>query len=123
LVLSRVFGNAWEDNPEGLVEQLFSKHREQLPAYRAVVRAGLAPNDDAVCSARKTMVTPVRNKQFCAIKPTVRGPAVGFVCQDPVLTSIRTLGSDRIVGGIYLRSPSEVNAEVVRLLKCSYALS
>jgi hypothetical protein len=123
LVLSSVFGNAWEDNPEGLVEQLFSKHREQIPTYEAVVWAGLALGDDAVCSARKTMVTLVRNKQFCALKPTVRGLAVGFVCQDPLLTSIRNLGSERIVGGIYLNSPSEVNGEVVRLLKRSYELS
>ncbi len=123
LLLSSVFGSAWEEDPEGLVQQLFSRHREQLPVYEAVVWAGLALGEDVACSARKTMVTLVRNKQFCAMKPTPRGLAVGFACQDLSLSPMRNLGSERIVGALTLNVPADVNDHVKTLLKRAYDLS
>lgn len=123
LVLQTVLGNAWKDDPEGLVQRLFARHTEQLPVYEAVVWAGLALGEDVACSARKTMVTLVRNKQFCAMKPSPRGLAVGFACPDLSLSPMRNLGSDRIVGALVLNGPADVNDRVKDLLKRAYLRS
>lgn len=124
-ILSVAFpeGPRWDD-PDALLDQLW-KEKEGRAIYEAVAKLVRKELPDAVIGPRKTFVSFSRKIQFAAIVPAKGGKAeMGFPL--PLSASKRLMPmksrpwAEKHMGLLVLSSPSDVDAEVKRLLKLAW---
>jgi hypothetical protein len=127
-ILSRAFpdGPSWDD-PDALLAQLWTDAASRA-IYNAVVKK-VEKLPDVTIGPRKSFVAFSRHVQFGAMQP-LKGGAARLALALDVSESKRfeprkksESFSDRLKGVIVLGLPSEVDAEVVRLLKAAHEVS
>jgi hypothetical protein len=113
--------------PDRLVDAQYAAERASLrPIYEALVKAAKRLGPDVAAKPCKTYVPLHRTKTFAVIKAE-RGRVDLGLCLDPAtkaagrLLGARRLGSDRVTHKLELRSPNEVDGEVVRWMKAAYS--
>lgn len=115
------------DNPDALVEAMYSGVKESLrPIHDAVVKLAKKLGKDVVITPCKTYVSLRRKKQFAIVKPTTRnrvdlGLTLPGVKPQRRLEAMRGGSSDRISHVIRIESPDEVDALVKRWLSEAYS--
>ena len=114
------------DNPDALVEAMYSGGKESLrPIHDAVVKLAKKLGKDVVITPCKTYVALRRKKQFAIVKPTTRdrvdlGLTLPGVKPQGRLETMRGGSSERLSHVIKIASPDEVDAVVKRWLSEAY---
>jgi hypothetical protein len=113
-------------DPETLVDALYSGDREALrPLHEAVVDRLLALGDDVLVTACKTMVPAYRKHVFADLRPVQGGVAIRLALGDVPAKGRLGLASGRVAGDrllheVVVRSPKELDRELVGWLQAAY---
>lgn len=127
LVLWRAFGagSLGENDPNQLVDALFSKSFDKQRALYEKVAGFVQKLGDGTLSPRKGYVALYRLKQYGAIKPSKKGLLVGLALKkypktDELVDTTTLSGGDRIKKALLLVSPKDFGTSAKQLLKAAY---